>query len=210
MGYTFGSKKDDPYDVHVMRSLSKQFRDMEDYLIMETKDMEIESVVDVGTGLKGAVAQYYYEKIHKITLGYVVDVWVLKEMPPLWKPLKIDALDLLEHIAPKSVDVVQAFGFMEHLLKDDGYKFIEIAETIAKKFIIFSAATCIHSRDDQECGSEDEADYKVKRDGNPYHRYNSSWQWDEFEALGYTSNWEDARDKNSFKTEAIAWNHLSD
>ena len=205
MDYTFESKQGDPYDVHVMRSLSKPWRDMEDYIIMETKDMAIESVVDVGSGMKGAVGAHYYERIKKIKQGYLVDIWLLKNMAK-WEPLNIDALDLLHHLEPKSVDVVQAFGFMEHLLKEDGYKFIEIAEKIARKFIIFSAATCIHSEPNEECG--DDPDYKVKLDGNPYHRYNSSWQWDEFEALGYTSNWEDAKALKSFKTEAIAWKHL--
>ncbi len=206
MNYSYESKKDDPYDGYVMRSLSKPWRDMEDYLIMETKDMVINCVVDVGTGMKGAIAQHYYEDIQKISRGYVVDVWKIKEMPLIWKPLKIDALTLRDHFEPNSVDVVQAFGFMEHLLKDDGYRFIEIAETIVKKFVIYSAATCIHNILGK-CG--DDPDYKVKLDGNPYHRYNSVWQWDEFEALGYTSNWEDAKANNSFQNEAIAWKHLN-
>ena len=184
MDYTFESKQSDPYDVHVMRSLSKPIRDMEDYIIMKTKDMQIESVMDVGSGMKGAVGAHYSERIKKIKQGYLVDISLLKDMEK-WKPLKIKALDLLDHVEPKSVDIVQAFGFMAHLLKEDGYKFIEIAEKIARKFVIFSAATCICAR------------------------YNSSWQWPEFEALGYTSNWHDTKVLRAFKTEAIAWKHLT-
>ena len=185
----------------------KIFRDMEHYVIKLTRDNDfITEVLDVGSGLKGPVAEHYWTSTKKIQRGYVCDIWVLKPMPSIWVPLKMDALDLLDVLAKDSVNVVQAFGFLEHLEKEDGLKFLEIAEKIAIDLVVLSAAICIHSSDGSGCG--DDPDYKVKIDGNPYHRYNSTWQWDEFEELGYTSNWEDAKKGDSFKLEALAWKVL--
>ncbi len=185
----------------------KIFIDMEHYIIKQTRENDfITDVLDVGSGLKGPVAQHYWEVTKKIQRGYVCDVWSLKPLPSLWRPLKMNALDLLDVLEKKSINVVQAFGFLEHLEKEDGLKFLEIAEELAIDLIIVSAAICIHSFNGKECG--DDPDYKVKIDGNPYHRYNSSWQWDEFEELGFTSNWDDAKKGDSFKLEALAWKIL--
>jgi len=163
------------------------FIDMEDYVIMLTEEETIESVIDFGTGPKGVVAQHYWESVQKIDIGYACDIWKIKELPPVWKPLLMNALDILDVLKPKSVDIVQAFGFIEHLTRKDGLKFLDIAETLARKFIIVSAANCIHGLDSGKLPGYD-PDYKVKLDGNKYHRYNSTWHWREFEELGYTSN----------------------
>jgi hypothetical protein len=184
-------------------------KDMTDYIVQEAKSLEVDSVLDVGTGNKGVVGMEWWMKEKNIKKGYACDVWVIKELSPLWTPLKIDALTLLDVLGEKSVDVVQAFGFLEHLTEEDGYKFIEIAEKIAKKMVILSAAICIHSMTSGKTGKcGDDPDYKVKVDGNPYHRYNSKWPWSKFEELNYTSNWQDAKNGESFRLEAIAWKHL--
>lgn len=189
-------------------SWDSKFLDMEDYIRQITNGMNsssVDSILDCGTGLKGVVAQSYYENELKIKRGYACDIWVLKEMPALWKPLKINALDLLDlgkgkgGLKEKSVDVVQAFGFLEHLTKDDGYRFLQIAEKLARKLVIVSAAAFVHGM------SYDE---KAKSDGNPYHMYNSVWHWKEFEKLGYQSNFEDMRKGITFSEEAIAWRRV--
>ena len=186
----------------------KIWKDMEHYVIKLTKDNKsIMEILDVGTGLKGPVAEHYWTSTKKIQRGYVCDVWKLKPgLSSIWVPLKMNALDLLDVLGKDSVDVVQAFGFLEHLEKKDGLKFLEIAEEIAIDLVIVSAAICIHTFNGNECG--DDPDYKVKIDGNLYHRYNSTWQWDEFEEIGFTSNWEDAKKGDSFKLEAVAWKFL--
>lgn len=181
-------------------------KDMIDYLIQEAT-MSVDSVLDVGTGNKGVVGMEWWMKEKKIKIGYACDVWVLKPLPSLWWPLKVNALDLLNHLKENSVDVVQSWGFLEHLTEEDGYRFIEIAEKIARRLVILSGAICIHSVG-PDCG--DDPDYKVKIDGNPYHRYNSNWSWDKFEAHGYTSNWKDAKEGITFnRLEAVAWKHLT-
>ncbi|MBU0846731.1 class I SAM-dependent methyltransferase [Patescibacteria group bacterium] len=172
------------------------FYDMDHYVKLIG---HVESVIDVGTGKKGVVAQDYYENDVHIKKGYACDIWVLKELLPIWQPLKMNALDLLNALGQKSVDIVQAFGFLEHLEKSDGFKFLDIAERIARKAVIISAATFVHGTSPDE---------KALMDGNPYHRYNSVWHWKEFENLGYKSNFEDMRKGLTFSEEAIAWKIL--
>ena len=93
----------------------------------------------------------------------------------------MNALDLLKVLGPKSVDVVQAFGFLEHLKKEDGYKFLDISLKLARKLVIVSGAIGLHGPT---------PDYKVKMDGNPYHYYHSTWSHEEFHRLGWETDWE--------------------
>lgn len=174
------------------------FKDMDTYLCQVCGPLPIESVIDVGTGLKGVVGSHFWRRKKHIKRGWAVDIWKLKPLV-FWEPLKMNALDLGERFGSDSIDVVQAFGFLEHLTKKDGLKFLKIAEKIARRVVIVSAASELHGPTH---------DYKVKRDGNPYHYYWSTWQWDEFEELGYTSNKEDKRKGFTFKTEAFGWKVL--
>jgi 2-polyprenyl-3-methyl-5-hydroxy-6-metoxy-1,4-benzoquinol methylase len=173
------------------------FKDMEAYVRQVCGNMQITSVMDVGTGLKGVVAQDFWEK--RIKEGFAVDAWKIKPLSAIWKPMLIDALQLEDFFKPKSIDVIQAFGFLEHLEKIDGFKFLQTAEQIGKKLVIVSAATFNHGYT---------PDYKVKIDGNPYHIYRSTWHWKEFESLGYTTNYEDMKKGVTFSEEAIAWKLL--
>jgi len=177
----------------------REFRDMDFYVKQLTSDMDVESVLDVGTGNKGVVAQQWWENAKGIKRGYACDIWRIKPLPPVWTPLKVDALTLLDVLGAKSLDVVQAFGFLEHLPKEQGYRFLGIAERLAKKAVIVSAAAYCHGPT---------RDYKVKIDGNPYHYYHSAWDWADFADLGYQTNWWDMHNKISFEGEAIAWKKL--
>lgn len=194
----------DPYRIIVFkRKISlweSRFYDMENYVRSIGMLKNIDSVLDVGTGNKGVVAQNYYQDEMFIKQGYVCDIWTLKELPPVWKPLKMNALDLLDVLGKKSVDIVQAFGFLEHLEKSDGYKFLDIIERIARKAVIISAAAFVHGMSPDE---------KALRDGNPYHHYRSVWHWKEFEKLGYESNYKHMKRGFSFSEEAIAWKILA-
>lgn len=182
-------------------SWDSKLLDMEDYIrfVIDGNGWNIDSILDCGTGQKGIVGQSYYENEKKISFGYGCDVWTIKEMSGVWKPIKMNALDLLDELEPKSVDVVQAFGFLEHLTKEDGYKFLDIAEKLARFGVILSAATFVHG---MSC------DEKALKDGNPYHEYRSVWHWKEFEKLGYSSNFEDMRNGITFSEECIAWKML--
>ena len=180
--------------------------DMADYVAREANRHDIASVLDVGTGMKGVVAMHYWNRVQRIKQGYACDIWKIKRLPSHWIPLKMNALDLSEKFEENSLDVVQAFGFLEHLTKKNGLRFLKIAERIACKLVIVSAANCLHGWDGNLPGWD--PDYKVKLDGNPNHRYNSTWHWEQFEELGYKSNIDDAKAKKTFILESIAWKHL--
>jgi len=171
------------------------FKDMDTYIYEVFNRVPVESVVDVGTGLKGVVGECFWLNVKHVKRGWAVDIWKIKPSE-FWKPINDDALRLENYFKPQSVDVVQAFGFLEHLKKQDGYRFLHIAEKIAKKGVILSAATTVHGPT---------RDYKVKMDGNMHHYYWSTWRWKEFEALGYQTNHEDMKKGLTFGDEAIAW-----
>ena len=178
----------------------KVFRDFENYVVMLTKDMEVESVLDVGTGMKGVVAEHYWRNYKKIKKGYVCDIWVIKpSLSEFWIRLNMNALDLLKVLEPKSVDVVQAFGFLEHLKKEEGYRFLEISLKLARKLVIVSGAIGLHGPT---------PDYKVKMDGNPYHYYHSTWSHEEFHKLGWETDWEYFKRGESYMGDVIAWKFL--
>ena len=178
----------------------KVFRDFENYVVMLTKDMEVESVLDVGTGMKGPVAEYYWRNYKRIKKGYVCDIWRIKpNLSEFWVRLKMNALDLLKVLKPKSVDVVTAFGFLEHLKKDDGYRFLDISLKLAKKLVIVSGAIGLHGPT---------PDYKVKMDGNPYHYYHSTWTHEEFHRLGWETDWKYFKRGESYMGDVIAWKFL--
>lgn len=151
--------------------------------------------------MKGAVARQYYERIKGIKRGYACDAWRVKYLPSPWKRLKMDALDLLDVLHPDSVDVTQAFGFMEHLKKKDGFKFLDIAESLSRKLVVVSGAFTIH-------GAGGDPAYKVKRDGNPYHYYHSTWSYDDFEPLGYTTSREHDSKNEGYGADVVAWKKL--
>jgi len=173
---------------------------------MLTKNMPVESVLDVGTGRKGPVAEHYWVNCKGIKKGYVCDIWVIKKnLNPIWKRLKMNALDLLKALKPKSVDVCQAFGFLEHLEKKDGYRFLEVAEALARKLVIVSGAVCIH---DLSKGCGNDPAYKVKLDGNPYHYYRSTWSHEDFHKLGWQTDWEYYKQNESYMEDVIAWKFI--
>ncbi|MCJ7632234.1 hypothetical protein MUP77_07550 [Candidatus Bathyarchaeota archaeon] len=163
--------------------------DMADYIQQVCDPLEIESVLAIGVGNKGPVAQHYWQDIRKIKRGYMCDIWTIKPAPSLWIPLKMNALDLLTVLKPKSVDIVQSCGFLEHLSLKEAIKFLfDVAEVIARKVVFLSCATTCHA---QEGIAGYNPDYKVKLDKNPYHEYKTIWSHQQFEAWGYKTNLED-------------------
>jgi len=50
--------------------------------------------------------------------------------------------------------------------------------------------------------------WKVRKDGNPHHKYLSCYSFDDFEELGYGTNREDFHNWLSFTEEMMAWKHL--
>ena len=95
--------------------------------------------------------------------------------------------------------VVHNCGFLEHLKKDDGYKFLDISLKLARKLVIVSGAIGLHGPT---------PDYKVRMDGNPYHYYHSTWSHEEFHRLGWETDWEYFKRGESYMGDVIAWKFL--
>lgn len=173
--------------------------DMADYIQRVCDPLDIKTVLAIGVGNKGPVAQHYWENVRKIKRGYLCDIWTIKPAPAVWIPLKMDALKLLEVLKPKCVDIVQACGFLEHLTLKDAIKFLfDVAEVLARKVVFLSCATTCHG----DC----DPDYKVKLDKNPYHAYKSIWSHQQLEAWGYKTNIKDILNgRFALKGEIEAW-----
>ncbi len=71
----------------------------------------------------------------------------------------------------KSFDAVVLFQVLEHLEKNEGYRFIQQVEEIAKKMIIITTPN----------GFVKQEPY----DNNPFQEHKSGWVIDEFHKLGY-------------------------
>lgn len=177
----------------------KVFRDMEHYIIDQTRGLDVDTVIDVGSGLKGPVAEAWWNREKDIAEGWIVDIWETKPMGPPWHRLEIDARNLLNHFEPDSVDAVVACGFLEHVPKKDGFEIVEILERIASKFVFISCATV-----------QRDVMWKVRKDGNPYHKYLSCYSMQDFEDRGYITNRDDFMNYRSFTQELMAWKHLAD
>jgi hypothetical protein len=155
---------------------------------------DIQTVLDIGCGRKGIIGQYYWEEVRHIKQGYACDIHVLKDLPPLWKPLLTDAENLLNKLGTKSVDVVTHCGFLEHVPYAKALRILYIIEQLAKKLVFFTCSAVVR-----------EVDYKVKQDGNPYHYYRSFWDGDTFEALGYHVDRRRMCDGTTFLEETTCW-----
>jgi hypothetical protein len=155
---------------------------------------DIKTVLDIGCGMKGIIGQYYWEHVRHIQRGYAVDIHVLKEMPALWVPLLMDAERLVDRLGPKSIDAVTHCGMLEHVDYAKAFRILYVVEQLAKKLVFFTCSAVCR-----------EVDYKVKRDGNPFHYYKSFWDGDVFEALGYTVDRERMCNGQTFLEEVTCW-----
>jgi hypothetical protein len=162
---------------------------------MLTKDIgPTETVLDIGCGNKGVIAQAYWEQDVSIRKGYACDIHVIKQLPPLWEPLLMDAEGLLERLGPKSVDVVTHCGFLEHVEYEKAFRILRVIEQIAKKLVYFSCSTVLR-----------EVTYKAKRDGNWNHLYRSWWDATTMESLGYTVDIDRMSRGETFRVELQGW-----
>lgn len=161
---------------------------------------DIRSVLDVGCGLKGMIAQHYWENVRRVPDGYACDRHVLKELPisppcpTKWHPLLMDAEYLLDKLGRRSIDVVTHLGMLEHVDYSKAFRILRVIEQVAKKLVFFTcSAVC---RD---------VTYKSDIDGNPFHMYRSFWDGDIFEALGYTVDRKRMISGETFLEEVTCW-----
>lgn len=169
--------------------------DSEDYVRLLCDPIpDIKTVVDIGCGLKGMIAQYYWDVDRPIQTGYACDIHVLKGMGAPWVPLVMDAEGLLDKLGPKSIDVVTSCGALEHIPYAKALRVLHVIEQIAvKKVFMTMSAVCR------------EVMKKCQADGNPFHAYRSFWDADVLEALGYTVDRERMIARETFLEEVTCW-----
>lgn len=170
-------------------------KDVADIFWEVVHDLDAESIVDVGTGRNGVVGFHHWNQFSGRKIA--VDIHAIKELPASWEPVISDARELLTRLGPKSVDIVQACDFIEHLIKDDARRILTDFEAIAKKAVLlFTPIGFVHSP-----AEDSESD-------NPYQRHLCGWAYDELEELGYTTSRLDP--ENMWRETAIvAWKILT-
>ncbi len=174
-------------------------KDVADLLWDVIRDMEIESIIDVGTGVNGVVGLHYLEK-KNINRKYAIDIYSIKPLPTDWIPVIMDARCLLTRFGERSVDIITAYDFIEHLSKEDGIKWLNAAEKIAKKLIFLFTPI-------SKNGEIPLSPSAGLRPENVYENHQSGWTYEEFEQLGFETGKNDM--ENMWKdTNIIAWKLL--
>lgn len=163
--------------------------DTEAYVRELARPLHVQSSLDIGCGNKGIIAQVYWDergvKVH------ACDRYVLKPLPPSYVSLLMDAEGLPEQL-PDGVDFVTHCGMLEHIAYDKALRVLHAVEQVARKRVFFTCSAVLR-----------DVDYKVKRDGNPYHYYLSWWDAKAFETLGYLVDRVRMKAKETFHEEVI-------
>ncbi len=174
-------------------------KDVADLLWEVIRDMDIESVIDVGTGVNGVVGLHYLER-KNIKRKYAIDIYSIKPLPSGWIPIIMDGRDILERFGEKSVDIITAYDFIEHLNKEDGIQWLKDAEKTARKLIFLFTPI---SKDGEIPASPSAG----LRPENIYEKHLAGWTYEDFENLGFKTGKNDP--ENMWKdTNIIAWKLL--
>jgi len=161
--------------------------DTESYVSELAKNLEIHSVLDIGCGLKGVIAQAYWEE-RGIAAGFACDKHVIKALPPLWTPLLFDARNLLEHDI--YVDFTTHCGLLEHVPYKEAFELLHVVELVTNRRVFSTCSAVLR-----------EVDWKSRKDGNPFHKYRSWWDARTFEILGYKVDRKRMKDQTTFVEE---------
>lgn len=160
---------------------------------MLAADMSPRTVMDIGCGNKGVIAQAYWQE-RNVQKGYAVDRHVVKELPRPWTPLVMDAEDLLVAVQPNTIDFLTHCGLLEHIPYAKALRILNVLERITVGTCFFTCSALLR-----------EVDYKVKIDGNPFHFYKSWWDAKTFELLGYEVDRERMKRRLTFCQEVTGW-----
>ena len=175
-------------------------KDVADIFWEVIKDMEITSFMDIGTGANGVVGMHNLEikeRINKKKIKkYAIDIYIIKPLPKDWECIIMDARDISKKFGRKSIDVIQACDFIEHLEKKKGIKWLQDCEQIARKAILIFTPI----------GFVDSPATHLYPD-NIYQKHKCGWTCEEFEELGFKTGQNDS--ENIWKdTNIIAWKVL--
>jgi len=150
------------------------------------------TVMDIGCGQKGIIAQAWWEP--HIKQGYAVDIHTIKPPPEKWTPLIMDAENLVSRLGPKSVDFTTHCGLLEHLEYEKALNVLKQIEAVTRHCIFFTMSAILR-----------DADHKANLDGNPYHKYKSFWDAPTLEILGYHVDRPRMIAGETFQEEIVGW-----
>jgi hypothetical protein len=174
-------------------------KDVDNLLWDVIKDIEVESIIDVGTGTNGVVGLHYIEK-KNIKRKYAIDIYYIKPLPSDWTCIIMDGRDMYKKFGDKSFDIITAYDFIEHLNKEDGIKWLRDAEKIARKLIFLFTPI-------SKNGEIPPSPSANLRPENIYEEHQSGWTYEEFEKLGFKTGKNDPQ--NMWKdTNIISWKIL--
>lgn len=139
------------------------------------RSMEVNSILDIGTGMSGVVGLYFWDKLN-IPRKVALDIYKIRDMPPSWETKIMNALDIPTVFGSQSFDVVQACEVIEHLDKADGWKLLHIMEETARKAILLTTPLGFQPRPASESLNPE----------NPHQTHLSGWTYTELEQLGYS------------------------
>lgn len=88
----------------------------------------------------------------------------------------------------KRADIITAIDVLEHLTKDDGYKFLRYAQQIAERIIIYTPRFWQINDTKKFSNALDQACYG----DNPYNVHRSLWTVEELKELGFDTSESDA------------------
>lgn len=182
------------------KACSYTWWDTEDYVRMVAGAIQdqIRTVLDIGCGCKGVIAQAYWEQdAPEFRMGFACDIHVIKPLPACWKPLKRDAAtlpDILTH-----VDFITHCGLLEHIPYAHALQVLRVLEELSPLGVFCTMSAVLR-----------EVEWKSRQDGNPYHQYRSWWDAKTFELLGYFVDRERMADGRTFCEEVTAWRYAGD
>jgi len=151
-----------------------RIQDNKGYKIVTDLIPENSTVLDLGCGCGNPFKGMKYP----LLIG--LDIFKKEfDMPEYDLVIFQDALKMDELFLDKSFDVVIGLDFIEHLMKDDGFKVIEKAEKLARKKVIFFTPKVWT---ENKSAVEDSSYWSY---GNPYNYHRSYWTDQDFIKRGY-------------------------
>jgi SAM-dependent methyltransferase len=130
------------------------------------------TVLDVGCGANSPLGRFGVRYPHSVGVDLHGPALERSRLAGIHDDyLAVDALELTEHVAPRSFDAVVAFDLIEHLDKENGLTLLAAMERIARRRVVVFTPNGFLPQE--------------PADGNPFQRHRSGWSARDFRDLGY-------------------------
>lgn len=133
---------------------------------------DCETLLDIGCGSNSPVHKFTSKIQYTIGIDCYEPALKKSQESRIHDEYKImNALEIGSYFKAKSIDCVLASDLIEHLIKDDGFKLIQMMEKIAKKKVIIFTPNGFLGQDGYDI--------------NPYSVHLSGWTVKEMQKLGF-------------------------